>query len=281
MTGRIYLVVKGGLGNQLYQAAFGIVLQKLTGKPIYYLTDSFQNYSYGHQFLLDKYFPNVDGQVSNLASVPAGAIAVHEPTTQFDPSIVLSQIIEIIKNHQIVVLDGYWNRGEYLQGHEDEIRSGLNLELGSEELRAQGNVLNSQSYVGIHVRRAEYGHHGIAAMDYYRNSLKQIRREKGNIPAVIFTDEYNVCAYEFKTIPGVTVLKGDTKVPLNDFYLLSRCRHFILSNSTFSYWAAFLGETENSIVYYPYPMCVFAPWEALPETLANRWRVIDGAVRKP
>ncbi len=50
--------------------------------------------------------------------------------------------------------------------------------------------------------------------------------------------------------------------PLADFYLLSRCAHFVIANAAFSWWAAWLGRDEDSIVHAPSPwnlMLAFDP----------------------
>jgi hypothetical protein len=38
---------------------------------------------------------------------------------------------------------------------------------------------------------------------------------------------------------------------IGDFEAMRRCRHFVIANSTFSWWAAWLGEREGSVVVAP------------------------------
>ena len=82
----------------------------------------------------------------------------------------------------------------------------------------------------------------------------------------------------FAAVPDLTVHAPDTDDPLEDFHRLSRCAHHVIANSSFSWWAAWLGQTETSIVYAP------APWFANDPTAdpaPPRWRRVEGAVRGP
>jgi hypothetical protein len=275
----IYLTIKGGMGAQMCHAAFALMLEEKTGKEIKFLIESYTNYSYGFKYELEQNFPYFAGKIVEMSQVPTSAVLVREPEKDIKPNRVIAQIIELSKKHQVLVLDGYWGMEDYYSEYEITIRERMTPITNDEDLVKAGNVLSETPHIGIHVRRNEYGHHGIAMMDYYRNSLKEIRRIHDNAPAIVFTDEYNVCLHEFKNIPNLTISRGDSKNPFSDFYLLSKCRHFVLSNSSFSFWGAFFGERSDSMVYFPHPFCTFNSGTILGKR-ANTWHVVEGAVRK-
>lgn len=273
----IYLNIQGGLGNQLFQSSFGLVIREMTGQDIRLLTQSYVNYTYGFKCELADNFPGMKELMYTGASVPEGVV-IREPASFSTAEQVLSEVAEHASRHQDVILDGYWANEAYFENHENLIRKHLTPTTPNIELQNSGETIKKENVIGVHVRRSEYGHHGVARMDYYRNSIKEIRRVFGNLPILVFTDEYNVCSFEFSKIDNLQVVRGDIRNPYDEFYLLSKCRHFVLSNSSFSFWAAFFGERPDSVIYMPYPMCVFSPVDIL-SSRRDRWHIVDGAVR--
>jgi len=98
------------------------------------------------------------------------------------------------------------------------------------------------------------------------------------VPVVCFSDEPNVCEFVFRDVPDFTVRRSGGDCPVPDLYLLSRCRHFAVANSSFSWWAAWLGPGAFSIVYAPLLWCVFEPTQ---QPVPSRWRAMENAVRTP
>ncbi len=274
----IYLNIQGGLGNQLFQSAFGLVISEMTGQDLCFLTQGYENYSYGFKYELSQNFPALMGRVRTSESIPEGTMVLNEPTTFSSAEKTIAEVVDHVNRNENVILNGYWPNEAYFENHEDLIRKYLTPMTSSVDLVSYGKTIQQKNVIGVHVRRSEYGHHGVARMDYYRNSIKEIRRNYGNLPILVFTDEYNVCCFEFQKIKNLQVVKGDIKNPYDEFYLLSKCRHFVLSNSSFSYWAAFFGEKPDSMIYMAYPMCVFSPVDIL-SSRHERWRIVDGAVR--
>jgi hypothetical protein len=262
-----YILVKGGLGNQMFQAALGVVLHRRFGVEIRYVTDYFDTDSYNRRFQLDA-FPELLGDATSIEPA-VGSPLIDEAL--FDSA----DLGAIFEEHQRAAFDGHWQNERFFFGENEAIKAAFRLDMPA-EMVAQGDALRSASAIGIHVRRHDYGHHGHASLDYYRNAIAEIRREHGDLPVACFTDEPNFCAFAFRDIPGLTVFKSSVDDPLADFYLLSRCAHFIIANSSFSWWAAWLGETESSRVYAPSPWCdfdrSFAP-------IPPRWRKVENAVR--
>ncbi|MBV2180187.1 MAG: alpha-1,2-fucosyltransferase [Castellaniella sp.] len=275
----IYINIQGGLGNQLFQSAFGLVVRHVTGEEIRFLTQSYVNYTYGFKYELSSNFPSMKEYVHTSGNIPKDTVVLTEPTSGAAAEQVIAEVVESVRKHRDVILNGYWANEGYFEDHEDLIRQHLSLTTPSADLQKYGETIQRENVIGVHVRRSEYGHHGIARMDYYRNCIKEIRRRFGDLPVLVFTDEYNVCCFEFSKVGNLQVIKGDIKNPYDEFYLFSKCRHYVLSNSSFSYWAAFFGERPDSMVYMAYPMCVFSPMDIL-RSRHERWHIIDGAVQR-
>jgi hypothetical protein len=186
-------------------------------------------------------------------------------------------LAELLQQQPAIALDGYWQNERFFFGKDNAIAESLRLD-PDPGLATRGEALGSANAIGMHVRRSEYGHHGLAMANYYRTAVAQVRREVGPAPVVCFSDEPQFCAFVFSDIADFTVMPSDRNDPLEDFYLLSCCRHFVIANSSFSWWAAWLGASPTSIVYAPLPWCVFDP---AVNPVPQRWRSFENAVRAP
>jgi hypothetical protein len=175
-----------------------------------------------------------------------------------------------------VILEGYWQNEAYFQAARAAIGACFTPHL-QEEAILLGQNLAREGCIGMHVRRSDYGHHGLARTDFYRRAILDIRQAAGLLPVLVFTDEYNFCRFEFAGIAELSIVRGDLQNPLIDFHLLRSCRHYVLSNSSFSWWAAWLGESQESIVFAPEPWCLF---DSNTRPVPGRWHAIPDAVQR-
>jgi hypothetical protein len=265
----VFIAVRGGLGNQLFQAAFGAAIEWRFGAEVHYLSDYVSMDPYGRHYLLDS-FPHLRGKTLPIAAA-AGVPAYGEQGVNAET------LAELFGQQPRVTFHGYFQNETYLLGEAQAVADALRLE-PDPALAALGEEIRGKAAIGMHVRRSEYGHHGLAAADYYRRAIVDIRRETGPAPVICFSDEPNFCEFVFRDIADFSVMRQAGDSPLNDFRLLSQCRHFVIANSSYSWWAAWLGSGPDSIVYAPLPWCVYEPGLA---PVPARWRGIDNAVRGP
>lgn len=66
----------------------------------------------------------------------------------------------------------------------------------------------------------------------------------------VFSDDIQWVKDNIKTDKDLVFVDKNNTAP-DDMQLLSSCKHFIMSNSTFSWWSAFLSKNENKIVMAP------------------------------
>jgi hypothetical protein len=265
----VFIAVRGGLGNQMFQAAFGVAMEKTFGAEVRYLSEYVPMDPYGRRYLLDR-FPGLAGKTVPIAAadgVPAyGEAGVSAAT-----------LTALFSQQPRVAFHGYWQNEAFFFGQGEAIAEAFRLQPEG-PLASLADDLRARGAIGVHVRRAEYGHHGLAAADYYRNAIAQIRGEAGPAPVVCFSDEPNFAAFVFRDIADFTVMPTNTDDPLHDFRLLAQCRHFVIANSSYSWWAAWLGAGPASIVYAPRPWCVYDLSQA---PIPARWRAVDNAVQGP
>ncbi|HXQ13234.1 MAG TPA: alpha-1,2-fucosyltransferase, partial [Caulobacteraceae bacterium] len=249
------------------QAAFGIAIERRFGADVRLLARRGSRDAYGRRYLLDR-FPFVDARVVGPEAA-AGAPGYGETGASEET------LAALFRQQPRVALQGYWQHERFFFGQEQAIAAAFQL-TPAPDLAGKAAALRARAAIGVHLRRSDYGHHGLATADYYHDAIAAIRGEAGPAPVLCFTDEPNVARSLFRAVPDLVVVRPNTEDPRDEFYLLSQCRHFVIANSSFSWWAAWLGAQPDSIVYAPLPWCVFSP--AL-DPAPPRWRRVENAVR--
>jgi hypothetical protein len=111
--------------------------------------------------------------------------------------------------------------------------------------------LNEKEVVGIHLRRGDYTKEYedlfyLNDIDYINKALLYFNE---NYNFFITSDDIEWCKNNFKNYKNFYF--SDSNNDLLDFTLMSLCNHNIISNSTFSWWAAFLNKNVNKKVIMP------------------------------
>lgn len=212
----------GRLGNQLFQIAgiMGIAAK-------YGVEAVFPHWKYASFF---KKGLN-HGQVKN-------PIQLKVPQFHFD----LLMFDSINWDEDVDVVTGHFQSEEYFKHCEDLIREQFQFSIDGHD------SLFKKPSIAIHVRHGDYiGNENYVTYyaDYFLAQLdKYFSGWDGNV--YVFSDNPSYCKY---TLKGCHVFEGNSEIL--DLYLMSRCDHFIISNSSYSWWGAWLGEKDDSIIVRP------------------------------
>lgn len=112
--------------------------------------------------------------------------------------------------------------------------------------------------VGIHIRAGDFlsdrfnKTHNICGMNYYKAAIKLIEENVINPEFFIFTDDSDLISSKLGFLKKFEIvsLNGQSD-PINDFITLLECKNKIISNSTFSYWAAIISNEKSTITIAP------------------------------
>lgn len=109
-----------------------------------------------------------------------------------------------------------------------------------------------KKYIGIHIRRGDYVNSSWirqlsqmvdiptrCELQYYQQAIKRIHTEYGKIPVIICTDDRKWAQEHLQEIDSTAILNPD---PNLDFQCLYQAPYLIIPNSTFSWWAGYLGQ---------------------------------------
>lgn len=156
--------------------------------------------------------------------------------------------------------DGYWQDQRYFADAIDEVRQAFTFPQFTDiRNTATAQKITSSNSVALHIRRGDYLKHkkyaGTCSVDYYAQAINKINTLHDIDEYFIFCNDYawykeNIAPLLAST--KVTYINWNKKgESFRDMQLMSKCRHLIIANSTFSWWAAMLHQYPSGTIIAP------------------------------
>ena len=183
-----------------------------------------------------------------------GVPSYEEPHKPFDPNLATID--------SPVILRGYWQSERYFEDIAAEIRGDFQLKEGLSEhgKKVAGKIADARTAVSIHVRlgdkaadprvRNKFGH---VSDTYFRRAVAFIEKRFTDPLYFIFSDEPDTAQRFLDFCPNSEVVDGRSERPAQDMVLMSLCDHHIITNSSFSWWGAWLNPSPGKVVLAPRP----------------------------
>ncbi len=268
----IIVQVIGGLGNQMFQYAFGRRLANGLGVPLKLDVTPFRTYSkrryelsglgVDEDFASDREisralrgrFPRVRSQIGAVlpSLAPGPGHLVHEPGFAFESS--------MLSLRDGAYLEGYWQSERYFDVVADRIRMEF---VPKAPLRGRAAEIAEQMQQGDsvswHVRRGEDVSepstsmiHLVCDEAYYASCLEYLAPHLRDPHFYVFSDEPAWLRDNLR-IPFPTTIVADCchTTAIEDMWLMAQCRHHVIANSSFSWWGAWLDPRPSKIVLMP------------------------------
>jgi len=291
--------LRGGLGNQLFQYAAGRSLAARSGVPLMLDTKSgFKEDPYGRSYALGAFA--LSNTVLEADSTGRGLrvelrrrllrrreiLRLRLRGRYFTPS------IHRLRVSGPTVLDAYCQSPRYFRGLEDAIKrdlafkaipAGVDPATASDIRQTNSVCVHARRLLGVctdgaKTRRSVVDYYGACGISYYRNALARLARECGPVTAYVFGDDARWARENSQSlaIAGCKIRVIEEEDTLKSFYLMRLCKHFVLANSTFGWWAAWLGDYSGKMV------CVPSVWnqgeKRFPaEIFPKSWKVVPAA----
>jgi hypothetical protein len=261
------VVVKifGGLGNQMFQYAvarsISINLQaKLILDTSYYQPNFEQNYGLS-VFNINAEVVNSTPENNNKNSINLSHYQHNDRTKDYhhlkEKSFRFDSSLFNISGN--IYLDGYFQSEKYFMTNRHNIYTDFSLreELDSTN-RSIVSDMESCNSVSIHVRRGDYliesikNILSICDVKYYKKAVDIIYRDIKNPVFYVFSDDIDWAKRNLSFIQNTYFININFKEEsYKDMILMSKCKHNIISNSTFSWWAAWLNDNPNKMIISP------------------------------
>jgi Glycosyl transferase family 11 len=263
--------LKGRLGNQMFQCAAGLGLAARHGTELVLDTSWMEQFRRGGgevRYELDIFDMGVRVcPVWEVARVPNPRRAVYllqrlrpsrrrfvhiveedTSTNAFQPAAVAAP--------DNTYLLGYWQFEDYFADQAEHVRRAFTFPEMSVDSERLAEEIRASPAVSIHVRRGDYTRHellGFLDEAYYARAVETIARTAGEIYLFVFSDDPDWCRENLRFHHPTTIVARPLceERAWEDMSLISLCRHNVVSNSTFSWWGAWLNPSPSKLVVAP------------------------------
>jgi len=272
LTPKLIPRIFGGLGNQLfiYAAARRLALVNNAELVLDDVSGFVSDYSYKRHFQLDHF--NINCRKANVAErlEPFSRVrryfmrklsdnkSFEHRTYLQQEGVDFDQRLLHFKVRDTTYLEGYWQSEKYFKDVEDLIRQDLKITSPVDSLNlAMASQISSCIAVAMHVRffdneKTLCGNN--APSSYYSGAVDYMERMVPGAHYFIFSDKPELARTQISLpdnrITMVAHNQGD-EYAYADLWLMTLCQHFIIANSTFSWWGAWLAAHKARIVIAP------------------------------
>lgn len=278
--------VIGGLGNQMFQYAFYLYMLKKTGNAKLDIND-FDSYTLHNGFELSSVFCCVcDEMIATLEEIDQkkdfqswfrvrkwiGRLFCGNPRHFIKDSHYLESHMyrydKYVCQQKGKYLDGYWQNEKYFSDFREELRKLFSWQILKSENIELSKKMNRENSVAFHIRRLDQPKtisewffrlrllvsYRACSKKYYRSAMYRVISEVPNPVFYIFTDniKWVRANINFGSDVNVTVVDWNRgQDSYQDMFLMSQCKHNIISASSFSWWGAWLNEHPNKTIIAP------------------------------
>jgi len=264
----IRVEMRGGLGNQLFQAAAGYALARRLGAEL-----QFELFHYRHSSKRDfglsafdhggeiiqtrrtlsrrllKKAGNAFGGLGFVYTPGWSGPCLREQSYSYDP--------RIEKVEGSCYLRGYFQSWRYFESCTPDIKRIFDPARAASTQAIAFAQEMPEDALCVHVRAGDYlkdpksnAVHGTLPASYYDHAIDFMRALGRAKSIYCFSDNMEAAQGLLQGHQGITFVQGFNA--LDDMYLMSRAKSHIIANSTFSYWAAFVAGTNDPCVIAPH-----------------------------
>lgn len=266
----IVLKLQGGMGNQMFQYAFGRKIQKKTGRKLILDISDFKYDKAGRKYALGffmlpktieidssgKYNYKYDQRRNWIIKLFVKLC----PEILFDMGKKFGIYIwedirflpfEIDEKLSNIYVHGLWQSESYFHEIRDAVKKELRVagefSQSDEEIVKKMRTVNS---VCVHIRRGDFlsseNNLVVCGLDYYYEAKNIIQQLVNDPFYFVFSDDPEWVKKNLWS-ENVTIVSGN-RMDYEEFRLMYNCKNYIISNSTFSWWASYIGNNNGVVV---------------------------------
>lgn len=266
----VTILLSGGLGNQMFQYAAAKALAQRLDSPLnidlYGLTKKTK--ATVRSYELDIF--NIDAPIRS--TIKGKLVIKMRPFIQkhrlfFQHFGILTDtyalqyesLIETIKGN--IIMSGYFQSEQYFKDVKSDIYKGFSFKkpLNNKNLEVAKKVAQSES-IAIHIRRGDYitdkganQNFVTCGKEYYQKAITYIANKIQNPIFYVFSEDMDWVKenLDFGDFPVTFIDWNRGSESYLDMQLMSLCKHNIIANSSFSWWAAWLNQNTQKIIVAP------------------------------
>jgi len=277
----VFIYMNGGIGNLLFKYAAGLGLATKLNVPLKLDKSYYHEKHYAGDKLNDFFdipsFANILENIFNISTIESTETEMaffrhslfrkvlerlkpyykrrifREQRFSYDPN--------FFKANPNVLIKGYWQSEKYFSHVTSLVKKELTFKKSIQEKnKSFVDRLNQGVSVSLHLRLGDYlSHpvskkiHGALPIEYYQRSVNHLQATiNERIQFYIFSDDIEWAKNNLHISADVTFIDNSFNLTdADEMYLMSQCKHNIIANSSFSWWAAWLNDNPEKIVIAP------------------------------
>ena len=282
----------GGLGNQMFQYAFGLFLAKKHDTD---LALDLSSYQCGpqHGYMLDRFQISADPLNLELSQrIPKRYRTI---TSNWIPDWLRPNVLcrvkerpfgfheKYLKASDNSYLVGYWQSEKFLPGlRETLLKQFVAVRALSDASQRVIDRMQAFPSVSLHIRRGDYINNSATAriyeqlsLEYYLASFQRFAARHERVQAFVFSNDLPWCRENLRlSSPTYFVDHTSQRSAHEDLIMMSHAACNVIANSTFSWWAAYLNNRDDRSAFVPARW--FRPGTLNGEHLPLRdWQIVD------
>lgn len=262
----IIIKIQGGLGNQMFQYALGRNLSLLHNVPFKidrsYLRSANQS---RRVFWLDNFNTILEeaapAEIDRYRSTLQKILDRIRPESKKKKIVELSQVFDSdVLSRTDGYFDGHWNNEKYFKDNENIIRKDFTLRrpFDPQALEIARRIASYKNATSLHIRRGDYlsipkiaNIYNALPFSYYKKAMTKILEKHPDAHFFVSSDDINWVKNNFPKNYPVTFVSSPEISASEEIVLMSKCKHNIIANSTFSWWGAWLNVNPEKIIIAP------------------------------
>lgn len=289
----IVLKMHGGLGNQMFEYAFGKHIQKQLKQDLLLDISDYKQDFY-RKFLLNNYSISEKVKIDNTGKyniiyknifIKIGSLIcpeiLYKSMSLFGVYVwryATFREIKIREKQKNIYINGYWQSHKYFDDVWNEIKKEFTLKIVLEpEHKRIEEEIKSKNSVCIHIRRGDFllntNSLYVSKLSYYEKAINEIKQRYENLEFYVFSDDIDDIKKNFVFFDKSVHLMEGNNPDYIELYLMAQCKHFIISNSTFSWWAANLSDYGKKMVVAP--KVWYCDHRDMSHLIRKEWVIID------
>ena len=239
-----YLGQMGQLGNQMFQYAAVLGISRYLGVPFTVPKhDTVVDDGLGNKLRIEL-FDCFDIKPDNIGYLLSENV-FKEQGFEFDSR------YRTLDRRENFTICGFFQSEKYFENNIEEVR---------EQFKFKDSIIKDTQYVveefydnpiGLHIRRGDFlinsGNHHNLTLEYYQRALTHFKYTRN---VIVFSDDPEWCK-EQSIFSDDRFIISEGNSSFHDLYLMSKCNDFIIANSTFSWWGAWLSDNPDKKVIAP------------------------------
>ncbi len=274
-----FIAISGGLGNQMFIYAFCEELRVRDQNAVLFIHHVANLKKYGHQgYELEKLF-SIDAYADPLSKLSVFLLIVYSHLLRIVPHRFRERLYLVFKIRTIMVPEnfiyypqvfdfkcqhelfrGTWQSERFFENSKKRVRKAFAFkeDLLNDETKILARQIIDETSVSIHIRRGDYlskqyanGFAGVCTPEYYQKAIRLILDKYQNPRFYLFTDDKQWVLKNLDINNSMLVDFNFGSESWQDMFLMSKCKHNIIANSSFSWWGAWLNTNPDKIVIAP------------------------------